>query len=171
MLSFYTDPQMLRPITSATPKLFCCPDEGGTRLSTLYLKKRSKATPASPASAGATTIAVNQTQEFLADGGTATIAGQVAAITYTGITSDALTGVSGLTVNVSAGASVSPNLTYTVTGNILVGVTGSDALGVSSQIAVCLKTSIQSAYGFRGTPVIRSEEHTSELQSLRHLVC
>ena len=154
MLSFYTDPQMLRPITSATPKLFCCPDEGGTRLSTLYLGNGYKAILASPASSGATTIAVNQTQEFLAGGGTATIAGQVAAITYTGITSDALTGVSGLTVNVSAGASVSPNLTYTVTGNILVGVTGSDALGVSSQIAVCLKTSTQSTYGFRGTPVI-----------------
>jgi hypothetical protein len=63
-------------------------------------------------------------------------------------------GVSGLTVNVSAGASVSPNLTYTVVGNILVGITGSDAVGVSSQIAVCLKTSTQSTYGFRGTPVI-----------------
>src|ERR1035441_10573821 len=99
MLSFYTDPQMLRPITSATPKLFCCPDEGGTRLSTLYLGNGYKAILASPASAGATTIVVNQTQEFLAAGGTATIAGQVAAITY------------------------------------------------------------------------RSEEHTSELQSLRHLVC
>jgi hypothetical protein len=164
MLNFYTDEALLRPITLATPKLFCIPLEGGTSTSRLYLGDGYTASVMAPVLSTNTTIALDQADEFLAGGGTATISG--VSFSYTGKTNNSLTGVTGLVDGFAVGTKVKPILNYVTLGNIIVYITGGDAIGPASQLAVTVKPSYQANFGFRGTPAIFNVESLSSEASL-----
>lgn len=160
MLNFYTDSALTRPVTLATPKLFCVPLEGGSCTTQLYLGDGYTATLAQVAIASDTTIYLDQAAEFRVGGGTASLAG--VSFSYTGKTANTLTGVSGLHGTFVAGLTLKPHIKYLFSGNVLVAVTGADALDSLSQIALSLKRSDQAQFGFRGTPAIYT---TQEIDS------
>src|SRR5947209_5498609 len=113
MLTFYTTPDLVKPISILAPKVFSVPLEGGTRTSRLYLANTYTCKATANLTAGASTIAVDQTLEFL-DSGKAIILGPAGSIeiSYAGKTANSLTGVTGVTSAFSTGTSIKPSLAY-----------------------------------------------------------
>jgi hypothetical protein len=147
MIGIYRDSGLTLRVSSASPKRFLSPLKGGTKTSTLYLGDPYTATVTSTATAGASTINVDQTFEFLASGH-AVFGSQN--ITYTGVTATSLTGVTGVTATINPGDKIRPNKIWNTSGQVTFVPAGAD---LGNGILVSLNNGAGS-YNFPGTPLI-----------------
>jgi hypothetical protein len=147
MIGIYRDSGLTLRVSLASPKRFLLPLKGGTKTSTLYLGDPYTATVTSTATAGASTINVDQTFEFLASGH-AVFGSQN--ITYTGVTATSLTGVTGITSTINPGDKIRPNKVWNTSGQVTFVPAGAD---LGNGILVSLNNGAGS-YNFPGTPLI-----------------
>ena len=128
MIGFYLDSQLRNAVTVNTPKRFLCALVGGTQTGSLYLGDPYTATVRTAAASGAATIVTNQTFEFPEAGSAIVTQGghDTMTITYTGLTSQSLTGVTGLTAPLAVDDVIRPNIAWRSRGNIVFFGAGND---------------------------------------------
>lgn len=163
-LNFYADPGLTLLLTAASPKRFLFSNAGEIKHSQVWLGDPYTSTCSAEALAGATSISLTNTGEFLnasqvaaTSGGKATAVASIdtfpfsVQFTYTGKTQSSLTGVLGLTSNILAGAKVHPYTVYHGVGsNISVVPSGADLLNHNIRIAVGTSPTLS----FPGLPAI-----------------
>jgi hypothetical protein len=152
MLGFYKDVNLTLPVNSRTPKRFLLPLAGGSRTSALWLGDPYSSKVTAQASAGATSLSLDQTFEFPTYG-TVTVNAQT--LTYTGKTISSLTGIpasgtGSIASTIAIGSIVVPSLTYIANSVIRVDSAGSDL----DQTQIQLKRSNQGSYNFANTGVL-----------------
>lgn len=161
MLNFYTDSALNNQITSAYTERICMPSAGGSKIVSVYLGDPYSTFLATATSAGATTVFLQDTSEFLTSG-TATING--VDFTYTGTTNDSLTGCSGVPA-ATIGTTIRPHTIYVASGNVTVYPTG---IGFTPEFSIQLSSNYPTVgFGFAQNPVIYSSTYIDIQTPLR----
>jgi hypothetical protein len=150
LLGFYLDSALTIPATLNAPKKFLVPLKGGTKTTTVYLGDPYATVLANPATAGAATLTVDDTSEFLASG-SAAVGTQT--VTYTGLTSTTLTGVTGLAANATAGTVVRPLKKWFGTQPIVLYSAGTD----KNTLNIAMREHGAATFNYPGMPLIMAE--------------
>jgi hypothetical protein len=147
LLGFYLDSQLTIPASLDEPKKFLVPLKGGTKTTTVYVGDPYSTFLADAASIGATSIALDDTTEFLPTG-QATVGVQT--ISYTGISAGALTGVTGLAAAATVGSKVQPLKMWIGTGQNVFYSQGAD----KDTLRISMRPSGSGPFNYPGMPLI-----------------
>lgn len=147
MLGFFLDSQLTIPVSLDEPKKFLVPLKGGSKTTTVYLGDPYSTFLATAADIGATSLALDDTTEFLA-AGSATVGSQT--ISYTGVSAGALTGVSGLSAAATIGTVVQPLKMWIGTGQNVFYSQGND----KNTLRISMRPSGFGTFNYPGMPLI-----------------
>lgn len=149
MLGFFLDSQMTIPVSATAPKKFLVPLKGGVKTTTVYLGDPYSTVMAAPATAGALSLVMDDTSEFLPSGqamvGTQTVS-------YTGVQPAQLTGVTGLTADVTIGTIVRPLKQWIGEQQCVLYSSGTD----KNTIGIAMRVAGDPSFNYPGMPLILS---------------
>jgi hypothetical protein len=151
VISFFKDANLTIPVSQSAPKRVLIPAASATKIVSLWLGDAYSAKLTAAASIGATTLTLDQTDEFMPSG-TALVNGLT--VIYTGKTTTTLTGVTGVTSALVSGLVITPNTKWILSGNLSIVPISNDS---SMNLLLSGKRSDLTIFNFPGSPILYSQ--------------